>query len=200
MESRVISELILHLGRVASGDGAVHGLSSGQWAALRYFARANRFSRTPSAFAAFQGTTRGTASQIIKSLVAKNYLTQTRSKDDGRSVSIDLTDKAKAVIDDDPLEVLVRAADDLPLGMRAGFGGTLQRMLCSVAAEAEKPQFGTCRNCSHFRDADCCQAKSHECGFLSEVLDEAELDALCIRFHTGKDPSGSAVPHTEASS
>jgi hypothetical protein len=32
-------------------------LSPAQWMALRYFARANPFSRTPSAFAAFQATT-----------------------------------------------------------------------------------------------------------------------------------------------
>jgi hypothetical protein len=33
--------------------------------ALRFFARANSFSRTPSAFAEFQATTRGTASQHL---------------------------------------------------------------------------------------------------------------------------------------
>ena len=41
---------------------------------LRYFARANTFSRTPSAFAEFQATTRGTASQAIKVLEARGYL------------------------------------------------------------------------------------------------------------------------------
>src|ERR1700730_8622173 len=35
-----------------------------------FFARANSFSRTPSAFAEFQATTRGTASQAIKALEA----------------------------------------------------------------------------------------------------------------------------------
>ena len=89
MDSRVIAELILHLGRIASGDGLVGGLTPGQWGVLRYFARANRFSRMPSAFAAFQGTTRGTASQAIKSLVAQGYLRQTRSETDGRSVRLD---------------------------------------------------------------------------------------------------------------
>jgi len=68
MDSRVIAELILHLGRIAARESLVEGLTPGQWAVVRYFARANRFSRTPSAFAAFHGTTRGTASQTIKSL------------------------------------------------------------------------------------------------------------------------------------
>src|SRR5215475_13325329 len=63
--------------------------------ALRYFARANPFSRTPSAFAAFQATTRGTASQAIKALEAGGYLVRQRSKADGRSVSLRLTSKGK---------------------------------------------------------------------------------------------------------
>jgi DNA-binding MarR family transcriptional regulator len=49
-------------------------LSPAQWMALRYFARANSFSRNPSAFAEFQATTRGTASQAIKALEASGYL------------------------------------------------------------------------------------------------------------------------------
>ncbi|HKN41440.1 MAG TPA: hypothetical protein VJV87_00945, partial [Sphingomicrobium sp.] len=39
------------------------------WMALRFFSRANSFSRTPSAFAEFQATTRGTATQAIKALL-----------------------------------------------------------------------------------------------------------------------------------
>ena len=85
MHSRVIAELVLRLGRIASGEGLVEGLTPAQWTVLRYFARANRFSRTPSAFAAFHGTTRGTASQTIKNLEIQGYLTRIRSQADGRS-------------------------------------------------------------------------------------------------------------------
>jgi DNA-binding MarR family transcriptional regulator len=70
-------------------------LSPAQWVALRYFARANTFSRTPSAFAEFQATTRGTASQTIKTLEAGGYMVRQRSKEDGRSVSLRLTSKGK---------------------------------------------------------------------------------------------------------
>ncbi len=58
MASSTITEQLMHLGRIASGDGLVEGLTPGQWAILRYFSYANRFSQTPSAFAAFHGTTR----------------------------------------------------------------------------------------------------------------------------------------------
>ena len=54
------------VGRLVQFEGYGGELSPAQWMALRFFSRANSFSRTPSAFAEFQATTRGTASQAIK--------------------------------------------------------------------------------------------------------------------------------------
>ncbi|MFT5487633.1 MAG: DNA-binding MarR family transcriptional regulator [Paracoccaceae bacterium] len=195
MDSRVIAESILHLGRIASGDGLVGGLTSGQWAVLRYFARANRFSRVPSAFAAFHGTTRGTASQAIKSLVVQGYLKQTRSKTDGRSVRLDLTDKARAIIDKDPIEALTRATNALPPGARNHFSNILRRMLGHVAMERGKPLFGACETCKHLEGDGCCKEglPANLCGFLNEPLIEEELDELCINFMPGK-PSQQRAP------
>ncbi len=102
MNSRSLPELVFHLGRIASGEGLVEGLTAAQWAALRYLAQANRFSRTPSAFAAFHGTTRGTASQTIKSLETQGYLTRMRSEADRRSVRLALTEKARGILANDP--------------------------------------------------------------------------------------------------
>ena len=188
MDSRGIAELILHLGRIASGKGLVESLTPGQSAVLRYFACANRFSRTPSAFAAFHGTTRGTASQTIKSLVAQGYLTPSRSETDGRSVQLDLTDKARVGIPKDPLAALVRAADALPPGVRGHFSKTLERMLSDVALELGKPPFGMCETCAHFESAGCCEdgLALYACGFVNEPLTEDELDELCINFTPGK--------------
>ena len=188
MDSRVIAELILHLGRIASGDGLVGGLTPVQWTGLRYFARANRFSRTPSAFAAFHGTTRGTASQTVKGLVAGGYLKQTRSETDGRSVRLNLTKKARALLKDDPIEALVRAADALPSGVRGNFSSVLQRLLGSVALQTGKPLFGTCATCMHFEGDGCCREgmNAYACGFVKEALTADELEQLCINFNSGK--------------
>src|SRR5262245_32512851 len=70
MSARETSELLLLVGRLLQAEGYDGELSPAQWMALRFFARANSFSRTPSAFAEFQATTRGTASQAIKALEA----------------------------------------------------------------------------------------------------------------------------------
>ena len=113
MSARETAELLLLVGRLVQADGYDGELSPAQWMALRYLARANRFSRTPSAFAEFQATTRGTASQAIKALEAGGYLVRQRSKADRRSVSLRLTNKGNKALARDPFEVLVRAVDAL---------------------------------------------------------------------------------------
>src|ERR1700746_1823887 len=68
MSARETAELLLLVGRFVQAEGYDGELSPAQWMALRFFARANRFSRTPSAFAEFQATTRGTATQPLRRL------------------------------------------------------------------------------------------------------------------------------------
>ena len=188
MNSRGIAELVFHLGRIASGEGLVEGLTAAQWAVLRYFAQANRFSRTPSAFAAFHGTTRGTASQTIKSLESQGHLTRVRSEDDRRSVQLVLTEQAKGILANDPFESLVRAADSLAPGVQGGFATALQRMLTQVAQERGKQPFGTCTSCQHLESDDCSRKKqaTYACGFTREPLRMEELDGVCINFIPGK--------------
>src|SRR6266576_2855128 len=80
LSARETAELLLLVGRFVQAGGYEGELSPAQWMALRFFARANSFSRTPSAFAEFQATTRGTASQAIKALEAGGYLVRQRSE------------------------------------------------------------------------------------------------------------------------
>src|SRR5260221_598761 len=83
MSARETAELLLLVGRLVQAEGYDGELSPAQWMALRFFARANSFSRTPSAFAEFQETTRGTASQAIKALEAGRYLVRNRTRAGG---------------------------------------------------------------------------------------------------------------------
>ena len=185
MDSRVVAELLVHLGRIASGEWSAEQLTPAQWTVLRYFARANRFSRTPSGFAEFHGTTRGTASQTIKSMETLGYLIRVRSQADGRSARLDLTDKARVILPNDPLGALVRAADALPPGVRGHFTKALQRMLCQVALERGKRLFGTCASCEHLNGDYCRQdgSASHACNCVNEPLELEELKQLCIHFN-----------------
>ena len=66
-------ERLTRLMRAGEHEG---GLNPAQWEALRYLARANRFSRTPAALADFLGTTRGTVSQTVIALERTGHLTR----------------------------------------------------------------------------------------------------------------------------
>ncbi|MCG8369436.1 MAG: MarR family transcriptional regulator, partial [Proteobacteria bacterium] len=132
---RAVAELVAQLSRIAYGDGFTEGLTPAQWTALRYFARANRFSRTVSAFAEYHATTRGTASQTVKGLVKNGYLTRTRSERDRRSVSFEPTEASHALLAADPFERLVAAAAELSNTSRRAACRALDRMLRVLAEE-----------------------------------------------------------------
>ena len=149
MSARETAELLLLVGRLVQADGYDGKLSPAQWMALRYFARANSFSRTPSAFAEFQATTRGTASQAIKALEAGGYLVRQRSAADGRSVTLRLTDKGHEVVARDPFEVLVRAVDSLNAQEQTAMRDALHHVLTMIAANGAHQHFGVCRDCAY---------------------------------------------------
>ncbi len=185
----MVADLISQLGWIAHGEGFVGGLTPAQWSVLRYFSRANRFSRTVSAFAEFHGTTRGTASQTVKSLVNRGYLIRTRSERDGRSVRLDLTGKGNKALSDDPFEILVGAAGALSPTARRSVERALERMVRHVAQEYGRCPFGTCLSCLFLRgDGSCATDRPpYECGVLDEPLEEAELDQVCVNFEPGRN-------------
>src|ERR1700739_2273018 len=160
MSARETAELLLLAGRLVQAEGYDGELSPAQWIALRYFARPNPFSRSPSAFAEFQATTRGTASQAIKALEAGGYLVRQRSKADGRSVSLRLTSKGKKALAGDPFEVLVRAVDLLDAKERTAMHHALHQVLTTVAASGAHRRFGVCQDCAHLGGEMCCDPTS----------------------------------------
>lgn len=181
---RAVAELVTRLGRIVYGDGFIEGLTPAQWTALRYFSRANRFSRTVSAFAEFHATTRGTASQTVKSLVENGYLRRERSTRDRRSVRFDLTQPARALLARDPFESLVAAAGNLSNTSRQVLGQGLDRMLRTLTEHHGKKAFGTCVNCRYLSTGVCCQEDTTglQCELLGEALSEPETEQLCVNF------------------
>ena len=189
------AEMMAHLGRLAHGEGFVCGLTAAQWTAMRYFARANRFSRTVSAFANYHATTRGTASQTIKSLVSQGYLTRTRLESDGRSVRFDLTEAGRVLYGNDPFEDLVCAIAELPQGLQSKLLTALERVMGRMARERQKRPFGTCPLCGHL---DECVYRKDEvikylCRLENEPIEPSELEDICINFEPG---AGSAMKHS----
>jgi DNA-binding MarR family transcriptional regulator len=192
MSARETAELLLLAGRFVQAEGYDGELSPAQWMALRYFARANPFSRTPSAFAEFQATTRGTASQAIKALEAGGYVVRQRSKADKRSVSLQLTSKGKKALARDPFEVLVRAVDSLDANERTEMHHTLHKVLTTVAATGSHRRFGVCQDCAYLGGEMRCNPTSAsslalECLLLVPIQSE-DAGLLCIHFQPTSAP------------
>ena len=187
MSARETAELLLMVGRLVQFEGYGGGLSPAQWMALRFLSRANAFSRTPSAFAEFQATTRGTATQAIKALEAGGYLVRQRSKADGRSFTLRLSDKGKKALARDPFEVLVRAVDTLDLEEQTAMHDALHQVLTTVAASGTRRRFGVCRDCAYLGGDICCTSTSAnqsatECLLFGVRIDPKDAGLLCVHY------------------
>jgi DNA-binding MarR family transcriptional regulator len=198
MSARETAELLLQVGRLVQTESYDGELSPAQWMALRFFARANSFSRTPSAFAEFQATTRGTASQAIKALEAGGYLVRQRSEADGRSVTLRLTDKGNEVIARDPFEVLVRAVGSLNAEEQTLMRDALHHVLTTVAASGAHRHFGVCRDCAYLGGETCCSSMSAtgsalECLLFSVRIEPQDARLLCVHFEPKSEHREDAV-------
>jgi DNA-binding MarR family transcriptional regulator len=187
MSGRETAELLLQVGRLVQAEGYHGELSPAQWMALRFFARANQFSRNPSALANFQATTRGTASQAIKALEAGGYLVRQRSEADGRSVTLRLTDKGIEAIARDPFEVLVRAVDSLDSGVQAAVRDALHHVLTTVASSGANRHFGVCGDCGYLGGETCgsptrATRSALECLLFGVPIEPEDAGLLCIHF------------------
>ena len=186
MSARETAELLLLVGRLVQAESYDGELSPAQWMALRFFARANSFSRTPSAFAEFQATTRGTASQAIKALEAGGYLVRQRSEADGRSVTLRLTDKSNEALKRDPFEALVRAVDSLDAEERSAMHHALHQVLTTLAASGAHQHFGVCQDCTYL-DRECGNLASAspstlKCLLFGVPIEPADAGLLCVHF------------------
>ena len=187
MSARKTAELLLQVGRLVQAEGYDGELSPAQWMALRFFARANPFSRNPSAFAEFQATTRGTASQVIKALEASGYLVRQRSKADGRSVNLRLTSKGKKALARDPFDVLVHAVDSLDAKEQTTMHHALHQVLTTVAASGVHRYFGVCQDCTYFggeiwRNLTTASPSAPECALLRVSIQPEDAGLLCVHF------------------
>ncbi len=188
----VLAELLVHVGRSARGEDAEGSpLTAAQWTALRFFARANRRSRTPSAFASFQATTRGTASQTLKTLEARGLLERRKSDTDRRSVLFEPTEEGRALLRRDPLRHLMAALDTLSPGDRAALARLLPDLAAHLAGARGSPAIGTCANCNHYE----ARGENAYCACVGASLAPFEIGQLCASFtpqDTKAGPAGDA--------
>lgn len=173
-----ITALLERLARMLLTDGHSGGLKPAQWEALRYLARANRFSRTPGALASYLGSTKGTVSQTLMALERGGLVVKGTNPGDGRSVRVDLTPEALDRLTDDPIELLDRAVVALPAAIRAELDQGLRALIAKRLAQSGGKPFGICRSCRYFA-ANQNGGGRHHCRLLDEMLSEEDAGLIC---------------------
>ncbi len=179
-------ELLDRIGRIAHGLQFALGLNPAQWEALRYLARANRYSRSPSALADFLGTTKGTASQTLIALESKGFIKRRRRASDRRSVDLEVTPSGMALIEKDPMGLVLDAASRLSRDECEAMNAGLGRLVANLRRAIGLPEFGPCLDCVHF----CVEHAAPEvlsvcrCALYDDELASHDLHLVCANFES----------------
>lgn len=174
-----IAEFLVHIGRSSRGEDMRSDLTAAQWTCLRFFSRANKLSRTPSAFASFQATTRGTATQTIKILESKGLLLRYRSDLDGRSVRLEITVLGLEILNSDPLADLISVINVLRLKEQTAFLATLSDLSITLAQMKGRQTFGTCEECIHYVSI---LGAADYCACIAAELAPVDIGKICVNF------------------
>lgn len=192
-----IGELLLQLSRGLLAEREGDNLTSAQWLALRFFARANVFSRTLSGLAAYQATTRGTASQTIKLLERRGYLKRDKSVYDGRSSILTVTDKAHKRLAADPLVSIFNDIDQLDPKKQELLRNILRGLVGQLGGDDRRQAVGSCRDCIFLLIRRLtAQGNSIQVNFFCKCVGmpvkECELGLLCTSFQARAATSGTS--------
>lgn len=163
----------MRLARLDATQGWGGDLNPTQRAMLGYLGQANRFSRSPSHVADYLGTTRGTATQSLKSLQQKGYVTERRSEVDKRVISYELTDAGQSVTSTAAL--LETAISKMEATQKQAVERILQDVLVGVLAANKGRAFGLCKTCKHHQDTK----GAPRCGLLNVALTREEVGQIC---------------------
>ena len=170
-----IAALIERIGRFARAREAAT-LAPAQWEALRFIARANSFSRKPSAVAAWLATTKGTASQTLMALERKGLIRKARHPSDGRVTRLEATPAGLAFLEDDPMRGLVAAIARLPPLYAAALSQSLAHIAGDLAPEGAKPVFSGCAGCRHLET----KGEARRCRNFAADLSGEEAALACV--------------------
>ena len=176
-----VANLLERISQQIRSDEQVGELNPAQWAALRYLARANRFSRNPIALSRYLGTTRGTTSQTLIALERKGYVSRKPSARDKRSVDLELTKQGRQKLNQDPISLLAEVSEQTLGADSSSARALLSRLLAGLIERNEGRMFGQCRTCRYFRPQQgASKTAPHRCGLLDIDLSDDDSERICV--------------------
>lgn len=150
-----------------------------QWEALRYLARANKYSLTPSMVADFLGTTKGTASQTLRSLESKGYIKRVQSQLDKRVTNVSPTKAGLKKLGADPLGSILKQVDDNDSEENILLLKSLERLLSLMKHHNNGCHFGYCPHCQNFQP----NGRTGYCKISKEELADRDMIKICAKFN-----------------
>lgn len=171
------SQSLERLSRLLANDAFVAGLRPVQWEAMRYLAKANRFSRTPKALTAYLGTTKGTVSQSLQALEKKGLVAKEKVASDNRIINLALTERAHTLLENDPLLKVQAAIDQLGRTELQQVEAGLETIILRLLEQQGGRPFGICRSCRHFRPAQ--GTDDRYCALLNVALAFEDESKIC---------------------
>lgn len=185
-DGRMIAWPLERLARVMRAREHADGLNPAQREALRYLARANRFSNTPGALTRYLGATKGTISQTLMTLERKGLIA--KAARDARAVRLSLTDRGREMLARDPWTELAADAEELGGKTRRRTQRGLEELLARELQRAGLASFGICSGCKFFREKgrDGDAGGSHLCMLFEAALTAEDAGCICIE-HAAAD-------------
>ena len=180
-DGRMIAWPLERLARVLRAREHEDGLNPAQREALRYLARANRFSNTPGALTRYLGATKGTISQTLMALERKGLITKA-ARNAKKAVHLTLTQQGLAVLAKDPWVELAAEAEALGGKTRRRMQRGLEELLEHALRRAGLASFGACSGCRFFRErgrhGD--PGGPHLCMLFEDALSDEDAGRICI--------------------
>lgn len=181
-------DIIERFGRLIRSTQYSEGLNPVQWEALRYIARANQFSKSPSALAEFLNATKGTVSQTLISLEDKGYISRYQNEKDKRAVFLKITKQGHDLLSKDPLLHIKEIIQKIENEKSNPLTNYLNDILLQVGKDCQQNSFGVCDSCFHFVQNSNKKEKITHCGLKLEKIKVEDQDKICVN-HTPKNGS-----------
>lgn len=180
VDGRMIAWPLERLARVLRAREHEDGLNPAQREALRYLARANRFSNTAQALTRYLGATKGTISQTLMALERKGLIA--KAARDARMVRLTLTEKGRDVLAHDPWTELAADAEALGGKTRRRMQRGLEELLAGELKRVGLASFGVCASCRYFREKgrDGDAGGPHLCMLFEDALSAEDARRICM--------------------
>ena len=180
-DARMIAWPLERLARVMRAREHEDGLNPAQREALRYLARANRFSNTPGALTRYLGATKGTISQTVMALERKGLIAKA-ARDARKAVRLTLTETGRETLANDPWFGLEAAVGELSGKTRRRMQRGIEELLTREVKRGGLASFGICSSCRYFRERgrDGDAKGPHLCMLFEDSLSHEDSSRICI--------------------